>query len=146
MSAKQDKIAKEDLQMPPVALNINIPATTEPKNELVQAEQIVSLCKTILSDIDSEKEEINLSFNNFSEMVFNAGDATSASKEALVNLLKLKSDMVDKKMKMAEFMLKAFSKEGPKTVTAHQHNDFHIGGDKRKLFADLDKEDEKNEK
>lgn len=128
--------------VPAVAFNVNVPATTD-KNELVQAGQIVSLCQNVLSDIEGEKEEINQAYNNFSEMVFNAGDATSASKEALVNLLKLKSDMVDKKMKMAEFLLKAFTKDGPKTVTAHQHNDFHIGGDKRSLFAEMDKEEKK---
>jgi hypothetical protein len=39
-------------------------------------------------------------------------------------------------------MLKAYQKDGPKTVTAHQHNDIHIN-DKRKLFAEMDKEGKK---
>lgn len=127
--------------LPSVAMNINTNSPTETKNEIVQADQIVSLCQDVLSDIAVEKEEITNYQNNFSEMVFNAGDATSASKEALVNLSKLKSDLIDKKTRVMEMLLKAFQKDGPKVVTAHQHNDIHIS-DKRKLFQELDRKDE----
>ncbi len=130
--------------IPSVALNVNV-APAENKNEIVQADQIVSLCQDVLSDIATEKDEISQTFNNFSEMVFNAGDATSASKEALVNLLKIRSDLVDKKTRVMEMMLRAFQKDGPKTVTAHQHNDIHIS-DKRKLFQELDKQEEEEKK
>lgn len=129
-------------QVPQVALNINLPPG-ETNIQLVQPEQIVSLVQTVMENIEGEKNEIQEAYVNFADMVFNSGDATSASKEALVNLLKLKSDLIDKKARMLEMMMKVYKTEGPKTVTAHQHNDIHVH-DKRKLFDDLDKEDKKD--
>ena len=134
---------QDNANLPQVALNINIPPN-DAKNELIKAEQIVGMCQQIASDIEDEKTEVTETLNNFAEMVFNAGDATSASKEALVNLLKLRSDLVDKKARLAEMMLKVFMKDGIKSVTAHQHNDIHIT-DKGKLLRELNNLDkEKN--
>jgi hypothetical protein len=117
-------------------MNISVPPT-QADTQLIATEQVVELVKVVMGDIDVEKNEIQEAYVNFAEMVFNAGDATGASKEALVNLLKLKSDLIDKKTRMLEMMMKVYNKEGPKTVIAHQHNDFI---DKRKLFSDLDRE------
>ena len=128
-------------ETPQVALNVSI-APAEVNVQLVQPEEIVGLVKIVMTDIEGEKNEIQEAYTNFAEMVFNAGDATSASKEALVNLLKLKSDLIDKKARMLEMMMKVYKTEGPKTVTAHQHNDFHVH-DKRKLFNELDREETK---
>ncbi len=130
-----DSEKKEDSKLPQVAMNVNVPPT-DPNAQLVKPEQIVGMCKAIADDLESEKAEITEAYTNFAEMVFNAGDATSASKEALVNLLKLRSDLVDKKSRLAEMMMKVFLKEGVKSVTAHQHNDFHIG-DKKALLQEL---------
>lgn len=128
-----------DSALPQVAMNVNVPPT-DPNAQLVKPEQIIGMCKAIADDLESEKQEITDAYVNFSEMVFNAGDATSASKEALVNLLKLRSDLVDKKARLAEMMMKVFLKDGVKTVTAHQHNDFHIG-DKKALLQELNSMD-----
>jgi len=133
---------KEEVSIPQVALNISIP-TAENSPALVNPEQIVGLVQTVMTDIDAEKIEIQEAYTNFAEMVFNAGDATSASKEALVNLLKLKSDLVDKKTRMLEMMMKVYKTEGPKNVTVRQDNDFHVH-DKRRLFDELDKEAKKD--
>ena len=129
--------------VPQVALNINIP-NAENNVALIEPEQIVNLVQTVMTDIDKEKIEIQEAYVNFAEMVFNAGDATSASKEALVNLLKLKSDLVDKKTRMLEMMMKVYKTEGPKNVTVRQDNDFHVH-DKRRLFNELDNETKQGE-
>ena len=131
----------EKKNLPVAAMNISVPTTT---NEIVQSEQIVSLCQDVLGDIASEKDEITANLNNFADMVFNQGDATSASKEALVNLIKLRTDLVDKKTRVMEMMLRAYQKDGPKTVNAQQHNDIYIS-DKRKLFQELDKEEKEKQ-
>jgi hypothetical protein len=137
--------APKEAIVPQVAMNIGLPAPTEPA-AIVHSDQIVGLVKDVMDNIEAEKNEIQEAYVNFAEMVFNAGDATGASKEALVNLLKLKSDLVDKKTRMLEMMMKVYNREGqgPKTIVAHQHNDMHVH-DKRKLFAEIDKE-AKNEK
>lgn len=133
---------KEEATLPQVAMNINLPAQ-EPKSEIVQAEQIVSMCRDIMTNIVEEGDEIKEAYVNFADMVFNSGDATAASKEALVNLLKLRSDLVDKKTRIMEMLVKAYKDVGPKSVTAHQHNDFIIS-DKRKLLQELDKKNDKS--
>lgn len=125
-------------EIPQIALNVNIPVP-ESDLQIIEPNQITNLVQTVMTDIDCEKTEIQEAYANFADMVFNSGDATSASKEALVNLLKLKSDLIDKKSKMLEMMIKVYKTEGPKTVTVKQENDFHVH-DKRKLFSDLDKE------
>jgi len=134
---------KAEIAIPQVAMNINLPPQQE--ISLVQAEQIIGLVQTVMDDISVEKNEIQEAYVNFAEMVFNSGDATSASKEALVNLLKLKSDLIDKKSRMLEMMMKVYNKDGqgPKTIIANQHNT-HV--DKRQLFNDLDGKKVKNEK
>lgn len=139
-----EKQQQED-NIPAVAMNINLPTTTNEGGELVKGEQIASLCQSVLGDINSEKEEITHALDNFVEMVFNAGDATSASKEALVNLLKLRSDLVDKKTRVMEMMMRAYNREGPKNVTATQHNDIYINDNKRKLFQELDSKEKQND-
>jgi hypothetical protein len=134
--------SQDNNSLPQVAMNINVPAA-DPKSELIKAEQIVGMCQQIAADIEAEKSEVTETLNNFAEMVFNAGDATSASKEALVNLFKLRSDLIDKKARLGEMMMKVFMKDGIKSVTAHQHNDIHIT-DKGKLIRELNNLDKEN--
>jgi len=47
----------------------------------------------------------------FCDMVINDGDASNASKEALVNLVKLKTDTADKMTKIADLMTRIKLKE-----------------------------------
>lgn len=122
--------------MPQVALNINVP---ENNIQIVKPEHMVNLVENISKDLEEEKKEVSEAYNNFAEMVFNSGDATSASKEALVNLLKLRTDLVDKKTRLAEMMLKVMLKDQIKNVTAHQHNDIHIN--KKDILKELNQRD-----
>ncbi len=127
-------------ETPKMSVSINVPE----QKELVNDEQIIKLCNRIADEIDEEKKEVNDAYNNFAEMVFNAGDATSASKEALVNLLKLKGDFIDKKSKLMDTMLKLRNQTSVKSITANQHNEITVI-DKAKLVREMDKK-EKDEK
>jgi hypothetical protein len=134
---------KEEIQVPSVNLNINLPTETG-KNEIVEASQIVGLCKEVLDDIRVDSNEIHEAYGNFAEMVFNSGDATAASKEALVNLLKLKSDIADKKTRVMEMMLRAYMKDNRTNLTANQHNEIRIeDNSKRDLLQSLEKKSKK---
>lgn len=136
---------KEETQIPSVNLNINLPQETG-KSEIVEAEQIVGLCNEVLDDIRSDSSEIHEAYGNFAEMVFNSGDATAASKEALVNLLKLKSDIADKKTRVMEMMLRAYLKDGRPNLTANQHNEIRIeDNSKRDLLQNLEKKSKEKE-
>ena len=72
-------------------------------------------------------------------MVMNEGDSSSASKEAVVNLVKAKTDIADKKAKIADLMTTLRLKE--KTVSklqANQTNHIHIT-DKRAILETINK-------
>jgi hypothetical protein len=94
----------------------------------------------ILDDIRHDRSEIDSLLNNFVEMVLNEGDSSSASKEAIVNLIKTKSDLSDKKTKIADLMtsLRMKDKSIVGKVQTNQTNHIHIT-DKRNLIDSLTK-------
>jgi hypothetical protein len=94
----------------------------------------------ILDDIRNDRSEIDSLLNNFVEMVLNEGDSSSASKEAIVNLIKTKSDLADKKTKIADLMtsLRMKDKSIVGKVQTNQTNHIHIT-DKRNLIDSLTK-------
>jgi len=82
----------------------------------------------------------------------NDGDATSSTKEALVNLIKIKSDMSDKMSKVADLMTRIKLKERdtfPKYLAAQQNNTINIGNNgnnsRRSLIEALNKAKTKKE-
>lgn len=131
-------------------LNITLPAETEPKFELVKHEQLTEFYTEVLNDIRDDRKEIDEVLKHFLDMITNDGDATTASKEAVVNLLKLKSESADKKTRVVDLLMRAFLKERdtfPRYLAAHQHNEIKIesSGSKRQLLKAYQK-DEINEK
>ena len=62
------------------------------QNSVISDEQLLGIYNEILEDLRNDRKEVDAILSNFVEMVMNEGDSTSASKEALVNLTKLKSD------------------------------------------------------
>ena len=80
--------------------------------------------------------------STFLEMVINDGDASSASKEAIVNLIKIKSDTSDKMSKVADLMTRIKLKEKdtfPRYLSAQQNNKVVIEGSKRDLLKSINK-------
>jgi hypothetical protein len=93
----------------------------------------------IMDDLRSDRKEVDILLNNFVEMIMNEGDSSSSSKEAVVNLVKVKTDIADKKAKVADLMttLRLKDKQMSK-VTANQTNHIHIT-DKRSILETLTK-------
>ena len=70
-------------------------------------------------------------------MVMNEGDSSSSSKEAVVNLVKIKNDVADKKAKIADLMTSLVVKEKANAkLTANQTNHIHIT-DKRAILETI---------
>lgn len=113
-------------------LNVNLPAqvpTDEQKKDLISDEKLVKVYDEILDNIRKDREEIDYVLNNFVNMVINDGEATSSSKEALVNLIKIKSDTADKLSKVADLMTRVKMREKdtfPKYMAVHQNNTTNI--------------------
>jgi rubrerythrin len=93
----------------------------------------------ILEDLRSDRKEVDAILSNFVEMVMNEGDSTSASKEALVNLAKLKSEIAIGKSKIADLMTSLKIKERHVSkINATQNNNITIT-DRRNLIETINK-------
>jgi uncharacterized membrane protein YdfJ with MMPL/SSD domain len=125
---------KPTIPIPPANIVVSANPTDECPITDTDLHQIYS---EILDDIRNDRREINSLLNNFTEMVMNEGDGSSASKEAIVNLIKTKSDLSDKKTKIADLMtsLRIKDKSLLKNST-NQTNHIHIT-DKRNLIESL---------
>jgi hypothetical protein len=132
-TASQDLIPQMNVAMPAV-----VPEDKE-KN-LIEDEKILGLYEEVLNDIRGSEKEIGEYLVQFGEMVLNGGDATTSSKEAVVNLLKLKSDTADKKIKIADLWTRIKLKETNTYrpyLNAHQNNTINI--DAKKSLSSEDK-------
>lgn len=88
---------------------------------LFEDDDIKKMHNEIISSIKDEAASIDSVIDYFHEVVVDNGDASSASKEALVNLIKLKSDLIDKMSKVYSEMIKTKAK-APVKITASQKN------------------------
>lgn len=91
--------------------NGDLSVQPEGMDQLIEDQQLLGIYAEILNDLRSDRKEIDDVLSNFVNMVFNDGDATTSSKEAIVNLIKTKTDMSDKKAKVADLMTRIKLKE-----------------------------------
>jgi hypothetical protein len=121
--------------IPVPAMNIAVPVDENITS--ITDRDLTNLYGEILDDLRSDRKEIDILLNNFVEMVMNEGDSSSASKEAVVNLVKIKNDVADKKAKIADLMTTLRVKEKSMSkLTANQTNHIHIT-DKRAILETL---------
>lgn len=139
----------EDLQDVIPQMNVSVPVSEithydGEKNNIVSDDQLMGLYFEILDNIKEDRQQVSSFIDTMAEMVINDGDATSSSKEALVNLVKIKSDMTDKMSKVADLMTRVKLKEKdtfPKYLAANQNNTINIneGGSRRSLIEAINK-------
>jgi hypothetical protein len=141
-----DQLAKDVDNVVP-QLNIGMPENNmSDVSNIVKDEELVEMYKDIIGYIKDDRSQIDTYIDNFANMVMNDGDATSSTKEALVNLIKIKSDMSDKMSKVADLMTRIKLKERdtfPKYLAAQQNNTINIGNNgnnsRRSLIEALNK-------
>ena len=136
---------ESDLDAVIPAMNVNLPMQ-QPQQEqnLVSDEALLGIYGEILQNLREDRDELNRLLSTFSDMVVNDGDASPASKEALVNLVKVKSDAADKMAKIADLMTRVKLKEKdtfPRYLAAHQNNTINIGEGqtKRELLKQIER-------
>jgi hypothetical protein len=145
--------AKEDLAIAGEvipSMNVTSLSVQDSENSLsniVSDEQLVDVYQEVLENIRQDRKQTDEFINNFADLVINEGDSTSASKEALVNLLKLKHDTSDKMAKIADLMTRIKLKDKdtfPKYLAANQNNTINInsGNNKRQFLESLNKKKE----
>ena len=136
-----DDFGDMDIDQLVPSMNVN-EAPEEPEEQIVENEDLLGLYTEILENCRKDRENVDDILVNFVDMVMNEGDASSASKEAIVNLLKIKSDTSDKMSKVADLMTRIKLKERdtfPRYLAAQQNNKVVIEGSKREMIKSINK-------
>jgi|694.fasta_scaffold152013_3 hypothetical protein len=126
---------KDDSLIPVPAMNVAVP-TQMPSSNITEND-LQNIYSEIMDDLRSDRKEIDVLLSNFVEMVMNEGDSSSSSKEAVVNLVKIKNDVADKKAKIADLMTSLVLKDkNISKLQATQNNHIHIT-DRRAILETL---------
>lgn len=80
------------------------PAAGDGNLSIISDETLVGVYEEILDNLRSDRDQVSGLVDTFSNMVLNDGDASTSSKEALVNLMKTKIDAADRMAKIADLM------------------------------------------
>ncbi len=114
-------------------MNVGVSNNMQQQNDvsnLIGDEELLSDYNEIMNMIRDDRKQVSEFIDNMADMVINEGDATSASKEALVNLVKMKTDLADKMVKIADLKTRVKLKERdtfPRYLAANQNNTINIG-------------------
>lgn len=99
-------------------------------SNLIGDEELLSDYNEVMNMIRDDRKQVSEFIDNMADMVINEGDATSASKEALVNFVKMKTDLADKMAKIVDLKTRIKLKERdtfPRYLAANQNNTINIG-------------------
>jgi len=131
----------ENVLVPSITNLIDKPIVKEGElDRLIPDDKLLGVYQDTLNNVASDRQEISEVLQKFLDMVLNEGDATSASKEAVVGLIKVKSDANDQIIKIADLMTRLKMKEkntfNP-AIHAHQHNTYNLGESKIEEEKDI---------
>ena len=114
-----------------------------PKEEcIIKDDELTGLYDEILDNCRKDRAHADDILNNFFDMVINDGDASSASKEAIVNILNIKSGISDKMSKIADLKTRIKLKDKdtfPRYLAAQQNNKVVIESSKMDLLKSVGK-------
>ena len=131
----------DDLEIDELIPPMNVAEMIEPKEEcIVSDDSLLGLYDEILQNCRQDRNSVDEVLNNFLDMVMNDGDSSSASKEAIVNLMKIKSDTADKMTKVADLKTRIKLKQAdtfPRYLAAQQN--VVIESSKRDLIKSIQK-------
>lgn len=148
-----DPDSKIDNSLGEVLPTMNVPALPEPPPEeknIISDEAILGVFDELLNEGRQDRKQIEELLGPMVNMVINDGDATSSSKEAMVNLIKAKTDVLDKMAKVADLMTRIKLKERdtfPRYLAATQNNvTIQSSNPKREILKAIQNEKKKKEK
>ncbi len=133
------------------SMNVSSPVEQERRPDLISDEKLTGVYDEILDMLRKEHHQVTDYIDNFAEMVVNGGDPSTSSKEALVNLVNIRTGIPDKMAKIADLMTRLKMKQ-PDTykpyLNATQTNNVIIGDstDERRALLDAIKKAKKKDK
>lgn len=143
----EDSLSLENLEKFIPAMNVSIPQEQEEEKDisrLIPDEKLTGLFDDILQTIKTDKQEIDDVMIKFLDFIINSGDTSAATKEAFVQLAKIKNDAVDKVIKIADLMTRIKMKERSTYkpyLTANQTNNISVENNsvkKRELLESIE--------
>ena len=147
-----DELASFDVDSLIPKMDSNPDIIQEERECIVGDAELLGLYDEIKANARADRAQADEILMNFIDMVMNDGDSSSASKEAVVNLMKIKADINDKLSKVADLETRIKLKERdtfPRYLAQQQNNKVVIEGGKRdflKMIAkakDKKKQDDK---
>lgn len=143
--AEPDIVDDLDIEDLVPKMEVNQPLQEE---NLIEDEVLLTLYEEILQNERSDRIQTDEILMDFINMVMNDGESSSASKEAIVNLMKIKSDIGDKMTKIADLMtrLKMRDRSIPGYIAQQQNNKIVFDGSKRNFLKRIEKMGKKNDK
>lgn len=138
IETQEDQIDNDlrDLDKLIPAMNVTVPQSPAKaeRDDLITDGVLLGLYGELLDMTRQDRVETAEYINNFAEMIFNGGDSSNGSKEALVQLMKLKSDSSNNMAKIADLMTRIKLKDRYTadfaSMNASQTNNINIGGSK----------------
>lgn len=76
----------------------------EKEMSLISDDSLLGIYGEIMENLRDDRSQVSTLVDTFSNMVLNDGDSSTASKEALVNLLKTRIETSDKMTRIADLM------------------------------------------
>lgn len=128
----------------------NIPpnADNTPPEECVTDEELMNLYREILDDFRKDRKDASYIADQFKEMVCNGGDASTSSKEALINAMKLQNDASDKKRRLLSDLmmqkLKSANTFQPYMIKKNDSSSRVAKVDKKAILKQVQEEKNKN--
>jgi hypothetical protein len=109
--------------------------------DLITDDALLSVYDEIMCNLRTDRTHVSELAEKFEDMVVNEGDSSTSSKEALVNLVKHKTETQDKMTKIAELMTRVKLKQpygeakgylnkgqgnaGPRTINIYDQSGFN---------------------
>jgi hypothetical protein len=107
-------------------------------SQLIPDDQYLDLLQESIENMRDDRKQVSEYVDSLADMVINDGDATTSTKEAFVNMVKIKSDINDKMIKALDIITRLKVKNTYAYSGAHlnamQQNNFNIGENSGKDF------------
>lgn len=109
---------------------VNVAPVAPEAKPLIEDKKIVDYYEEAIQNIRDDRKEAQSMYEKFADMVINDCDPSSATKEAMVNLLKIKTEANDKTIKILDLWTRIHLKEKntPSEIYAFQQNNkYEVG-------------------
>lgn len=127
------EIAREAGGLP--TMTVQVPQKAEPEKPIVTVDEMQAFLKEAVGMVRDDRAETSEYIKNFADMILNEGDASGPTKEAFVQLVKMKQDAATNLTKLIELMMRPLLKQSSESkpwLNATQHNEIKISP-RRKL-------------